>query len=75
MKSAKKSQFPCEISAFFVGQLGKPFFLHYNLQNTGSLGYQFSSIWTTPWPDEKDLFLKFNNLNLFEIIADFRMKN
>ena len=44
---------------FFLGTLGVPLFLHYNLNITGSLGYQFSSLWTIPWPDEKDLFLKF----------------
>ena len=53
------SKFPIEILTFFLGKLGGPFFLHYNLNSTGSLGYQFSSLWATPWPDEKDLFLKF----------------
>ena len=43
----------------FVGKLDKPFFLHYNLHTTGSLGYRFGSLWTTPWPDEKYIFLKF----------------
>ena len=43
----------------FPRTLGGPFFLHYNLDCTGSLWYQFGSLWTTPWPDEKDLFLKF----------------
>ena len=43
----------------FPGTLGGPFFLNYNLDFTGSLWYQFGSLWTTPWPDEKDLFLKF----------------
>ena len=56
---ANKSIFPIEIQTFFLGKLGGPFFLHYNLNSTGSLGYQFGSLWTTPWPDEKDLFLKF----------------
>ena len=52
-------KFPYEILTFFLGKLYKKFFLHYNLHTTGSLGYQFGSLWTTPWPDEKDLFLKF----------------
>ena len=39
--------------------LGGPFILHYNLDSTGSWGYHFGSLWTTPWPDEKNLFLKF----------------
>ena len=56
---AIKSIFPIEIPSFFLGKLGGPLFLQYNLISTGSLGYQFGSLWTTPWPDEKDLFLKF----------------
>ena len=50
-----------------------PFF--YTLDTNGILQTEFSSIWTTPTPDKKDLILKFNNLNLFEIIANFRMKS
>ena len=53
------SKFPYEKLTFFLGKLYQNFFLHYNLHTTGSLGYQFGSLWTTPWPDEKDLFLKF----------------
>ena len=52
-------KFPIKILTFFLGKLGGPFFLHYNLNSTGSLGYHFGLLWTTPWPDEKDLFLKF----------------
>ena len=33
--------------------------MHYNVDSTGSVWYQFGSLWTTTWPDEKDLFLKF----------------
>ena len=40
---------------FFLGKLGGPFFLHFNLNVTGSLGYQFGSLWTTPDP------IKFHN--------------
>ena len=51
-KSAKKSKFPCEISSFFVRQLGKPFFSHYILDTTGSMGYQFGSLSTTVRSDK-----------------------
>ena len=51
-------KFPIEKLTFFLGKLGGPFFLHYNLNNTGSLGYQFGSLWTTTWPDEISIFLK-----------------
>ena len=53
------SKIPYEILTFFLGKLYQKIFLHYNLHTTSSLGYQFGSLWTTPWPDEKDLFLKF----------------
>ena len=53
------SKFPYETLTFFLGKLYQKFFLHYNLHTTGSLGYQFGLLWTTPWPDEKDPFLKF----------------
>ena len=43
---------------FFPENLGGPFFLHYNLIDTGSQEYQLSSLWTTPWPDKISLFLK-----------------
>ena len=41
---ANKSIFPIEIRTFFLGKLGGPFFLHYNLNVTGSLEHQFSSL-------------------------------
>ena len=34
-------------------------FLHYILGTHGILHTEIGLIWTTPWPDEKDLFLKF----------------
>ena len=37
----------------------------YNLVTHGILDTEFGSLWTTPWPDEKDLFLKF-------VICEFR---
>ena len=53
------SKFPYEILTFFLGKLYQNFFLFYNLVTHGILDTEFGSIWTTPWPDEKDLFLKF----------------
>ena len=69
------SEIPHEKLTFFLGKLYQKFFLLYNLVTHGILDTQFGSIWTTPWPDEKDLFLKFYYRNLFEIIANLRMKN
>ena len=43
---------------FFPAMLGGPFFLHYNLNVTGSLEYQFCSLWTTSWPDKISLFFE-----------------
>ena len=40
---ANKSIFPIEIRAFYRGQLGVPIFLHYSLNVTDSLEYQFGS--------------------------------
>ena len=69
------SKFPYEKLTFFLGKLYQKFFLFYNLVTHGILDTEFGLVWTTPWPDKKDLFLKFNNFKLFEIIANFRMKN
>ena len=44
---------------FFLGKLGGPFFLQFNLNVTGSLEYHFGSLWTTRWPDKfSQLFWK-----------------
>ena len=43
---------------FFLGKLYQKFFSFYTLGTHGILHTEFGSIWTTPWPDEKDLFLK-----------------
>ena len=48
--------FSIEIRSFFRGMLGGLFFLHYNLNATGSLEYQFGSFRTTPWPHKISLF-------------------
>ena len=54
-------KFPNEKLTFFLGKLceNKKFFLFHNFVTHGILDTEFGLIWTTPWPDEKDLFLKF----------------
>ena len=44
---------------FFLEKLGGPFFLSQSLPTPGILHTKFGLIWTTSWPDKKDLFLKF----------------
>ena len=60
---------------FFLGKLYQIFFLFYNFTARLILHTEFGLIWITSWPDEKDLFLKVFYRNLFEIIANFRMKS
>ena len=50
----------------FSRNVSRNIFSHYDLDSTGRLGYQFGSLWTTPWPDEKDLFLKFDIREIFK---------
>ena len=52
------SNFPYEKWTFFLGKLYQKFVLFYTFDTLGILHAEFGSIWTTPWPDEKDLFLK-----------------
>ena len=52
-------KFPYEKLTFFLGKLCQKFFLFYNLVTHGILVTEFGSIRTTPWSDEKDIFLKF----------------
>ena len=51
-------KFPYEKLTFFLGELYQNFFLFYTLHTLGILHTEFGSIWTTPRPHEKDLFLK-----------------
>ena len=55
----KIRKFPYEKMTFFLGMLCQKLFLFHNLVTHGILDTEFGLIWTTPWPDEKDLFLKF----------------
>ena len=58
IEKAKKSIFPIEIQNFFLWKLGGPFFLSQSLPTLRILHTKFGLIWTTSWPDKKDLFLK-----------------
>ena len=52
------SKFPYEKLIFFLGKLYQRFFLFYTLGTHGILQSHFGLIWLTPWPNEKDIFLK-----------------
>ena len=52
------SKFPYEKLTFFLGKLYQRFFLFYTLGTHVILHNQFGLIWLSPWPDEKDLFLR-----------------
>ena len=43
---------------FFLEKLRGPLFSSHNLPTPGILHTKFGLIWTTSWPDKKDLFLK-----------------
>ena len=68
-------KFPYGNLTFFLGKLYQIFFLFYNLTARVIFHTEFGLIWITSWSDEKDLFLKVFYRNLFEIIANFRMKS
>ena len=51
-------KFPYEKLTFFLGNLEQKLFLFYTLIALLILHTEFRLIWTTPWSDEKDLFLK-----------------
>ena len=58
IEKSKKSIFPTETWTFFLWKLGGPFFLSQSLPTLTILHTKFGLIWTTSWPDKKDLFLK-----------------
>ena len=49
-----------ENPTFFLGKLYQKYFLLYTLTTLAILNTEFGLIWTTPWPDAKELFLKFS---------------
>ena len=56
-KNRKKWYFRLKYE-LFSRKLGGPFFLSQSLPTLGILHTKFGWIWTTSWPDKKDLFLK-----------------
>ena len=52
-------KFRYEKLTFFLNKLYQNLFFFYTLPTQGILHYEFGSIWTTFWPNEKELFLKF----------------
>ena len=54
----KYRTFPNANLTFFLGKLYQKFFLFYNLVTHGIHDTEFGLVWTTPWPDQKYLFLK-----------------
>ena len=58
IEKSKKLIFRIEIRTFFLWKLGGPFFLSQSLPTLGILHAKFGLIWTTSWPDKKDLFFK-----------------
>ena len=58
IEKSKKLIFPIEIRTFYLWKLGGAFFLSQSLPTLRILHTKFGLIWTTSWPDKKDLFLK-----------------
>ena len=56
---SRNSKVPCEILTFFLGRLCQKFFLFYPLITLVIFHAKFGLIWTTPSPDEKEIFLSF----------------
>ena len=53
---------PYENQFLLLGKLYRKLFLLYNLITRVILHAEFGLIWTTPWPDENDFFLKFSKI-------------
>ena len=56
---SRKSKVPYEILTYLLGMLYKKFFLFYSFNTLVIFHTKFGLIWTTPAPDEKELFLNF----------------
>ena len=59
---AKLAKFRTKTQFLFLGKLYRNFFLLYTFIILVILHTKFGLIWTTPWPDEKELFLKFSKI-------------
>ena len=51
-----------ENPTFFIVELNKKYFLHYTVITMVILHAQLGLIWATPWPDKKQLFLRFSKI-------------
>ena len=51
-----------ENPTFFLVKLNEKYFLFYTFITMVMLNTEFGLIWATPWPDEKQLFLKFSKI-------------
>ena len=51
-----------ENPTFFLVKLNEKYFLFYTFITMVILNTEFGLIWATPWPDEKQLFLKFSKI-------------
>ena len=60
-----------KLTFFFLDKLLQKFFFSCAQPTLGTLHPNFGCIWATPWADEKGLFSKFYNPNLFEKIVNF----
>ena len=59
IRNSRNSQNSVWKTNFFLGKLYQKFFMPYTFITLVILLADFGLIWTTPWPNEKDLFLKF----------------
>ena len=59
---AKFAKILYENPIFFLGKLYQRFFLLWTLITLVILRSEFGLIWTTPWPKEKELFIKFSKI-------------
>ena len=50
---------PHENPTYFLGKLNQKNFLLYIVITLVILNTEFGLIWTTPWPDDKEIFFKF----------------
>ena len=71
IRLSRDSQISLWKTNFFPSKLYQMFLLFYALPTQEMLHTEFGLIGTTPWPDQKDLFLKF----LIRESQRFRMKS
>ena len=62
-----------ESPIFFLGKLNQCFLL-YTIITLVILNTEFCLIWATPWPDEKQLFLKFSKIRILRNPQNFVWK-